>query len=69
MKNGETGFLAEPKNPDDFYKKTVMLLDDLKLREKMKTAGAGFVKNFAWENVFDALLKIYADFPRKTREV
>ncbi len=69
VKNGETGFLAEPKNPDDFYKKTVMLLDDLKLREKMKTAGAGFVKNFAWENVFDALLKIYADFPRKTREV
>lgn len=59
VKNGETGFLGAPKNPEDFYKKISMLLDDLKLGERMRKADSEFVKNFGWEKVFENLLKIY----------
>lgn len=59
VKNGETGFLARPKDPQDTYEKVSILLDDPKLRERMRNAGLDFVKNFTWEKVFKGLLQIY----------
>ena len=59
VKNGETGFLARPKDPQDTFEKVNRLLDDPQLRARMKIAGLDFVKNFSWEKVFDSLLQIY----------
>lgn len=59
VKNGETGFLAKSKDPQDTYEKVSILLDDPQLREQMRNAGLDFVKKFTWEKVFDDLLQIY----------
>jgi len=56
---GKTGFLAQPKNAEDFYKKVCILLDNLQLRKKMRNAGLKFAKNLTWDKAFDNLLKIY----------
>jgi phosphatidylinositol alpha 1,6-mannosyltransferase len=61
VRDGENGFLARPKNSDDFCKKVSRLLDDQPLRGRMRNAGLDFVKNFTWEKVFDSLLKIYSN--------
>ncbi|OGZ33913.1 MAG: hypothetical protein A2174_03450 [Candidatus Portnoybacteria bacterium RBG_13_41_18] len=60
VKNGETGFLARPKDPQDTFDKVSILLDDPQLRERMRNAGLDFVKNFTWEKVFDGFLQIYS---------
>jgi len=59
VKNGETGFLTRPKDPQDIFEKVGLLLDDPWLRERMRKADLEFVKKFTWEKVFDALLQIY----------
>ena len=60
VKDGENGFLAQPKSPEDFYKKTVTLLDNPQLLKKMRENGLNFVKNFSWEKVFDEFFKKYS---------
>jgi phosphatidylinositol alpha 1,6-mannosyltransferase len=59
VKEGETGFLAEPKNARDFYEKTNALLDDPDLQQKIRAADLEFVKDFSWEKVFSRFMEIY----------
>ena len=64
VKNGETGFLTEPKNAKDFSEKINILMNDMSLRERMKNAGQEFVKDYSWEKVFDKFMKIYTDLTK-----
>jgi phosphatidylinositol alpha 1,6-mannosyltransferase len=57
IKEDENGFLAQPKDIEDFYKKVNLLLNNQQLRERMRNTGLNFVKNYTWEKVFDELLK------------
>ncbi|MFA6514943.1 MAG: glycosyltransferase family 1 protein [Candidatus Paceibacterota bacterium] len=57
--DNENGFLAEPKNTDDFYNKICLLLENKQLQEKIKNNNLDFVKTHTWEKVFDNLLQKY----------
>lgn len=61
VKNGKTGFLVRPKDPHDTYERVSILLDDPQLRERMRSAGLDFVKNFTWGKVFGGLLQMYLE--------
>ncbi|MEK9195053.1 MAG: hypothetical protein AAB975_01650, partial [Patescibacteria group bacterium] len=57
--DGENGLIAQPQSAKDFYQKTVMLLDDTSLQEKMRAAGLRDSKRYAWDYVFEQMLEIY----------
>ena len=60
IKEGENGFLAEPHNVPDFYRKVNLLLDNRQLREQMRNNGLDFIKNYTWVKVFTELLQKYS---------
>jgi glycosyltransferase involved in cell wall biosynthesis len=56
--HGKTGFLAKPFSLNDFAKKTLKILQDKKLRQKMSRASRQRVKNhFSWQRHLDILEK------------
>jgi glycosyltransferase involved in cell wall biosynthesis len=57
--NGENGFLFEPENINDLTKKTIMLLNDKNLREKMGRLGENTISNFSWENIALQTVTVY----------
>lgn len=59
VKDGENGFLSQPKNAEDFCQKVNILLDDIQLRQRLQKNALEFSKNFAWEKVFDKLFQMY----------
>ncbi len=59
VRDGENGLLAEPKSAEDFYRKTVMLLDDRALRDKLRITGLDDSKHYAWDKVFARVLEVY----------
>lgn len=65
VKNGENGFLTEPKNPDDICKKVSILLDNPQMQLQMRNVSLEFVKKFKWSSVFDEFLKMYQELLKK----
>jgi phosphatidylinositol alpha 1,6-mannosyltransferase len=61
VKNGETGYVAKPKDAADFARCVEALLDDPDRLGTMRIAGIEFIKNFAWDKVFDQILEAYKD--------
>jgi glycosyltransferase involved in cell wall biosynthesis len=59
VRDRENGLLAQPQSAKDFYQKTVMLLDDRDLQEKIRTAALRDSKKYAWDHVFEQILEIY----------
>ena len=59
VKDGKTGFLAVPKSAEDFAQKTMMLLKDHALKERMKEAALQDAQHYSWEGVFARMLAIY----------
>jgi glycosyltransferase involved in cell wall biosynthesis len=60
--DGQTGFLAEPENPNDLAEKISRLLDDAPLRARFGECGrqrAG--REFTWDKVTDRLLSAYRE--------
>lgn len=58
--DGETGFLAEPENANDFAEKFSRLLDDPDLRERFGNCGRERVlKLFTWNAVTERVLDAY----------
>jgi len=55
IRNKENGFLAKPKDVNDFYEKVCLLLDNKELREKMKKTGLEIAQNYTWSKVFDEI--------------
>jgi len=56
---GKTGFLTKPRDAEDSYEKTKLLLDNSKKRAAMRTAGLKHAQTFTWSNVFSSLLVLY----------
>ena len=61
VKNGVTGYVAKPRDAADFARCVEILLDDPGLLISMRRAGTEFVKDFAWNKVFDGVLEAYKD--------
>lgn len=60
IQNGQTGFLAEPDNVDDWVDKLIQLIKLPVLCQKMGEAGQKFVRShFTWEKNINIHLKIY----------
>jgi glycosyltransferase involved in cell wall biosynthesis len=59
IKDGENGFLVDPKNPDQIAEKIKLFLEDDKLREKISKNNKKKVKEYSWESVIERLEKIY----------
>ena len=60
IKDGENGFLAQPKNPQQIADKLQLLLDNKELRGKISEANTETVKRYSWENVTKNLEQVYS---------
>ena len=59
VKDGENGFLIDPKNPEQIAEKINLFLEDDKLREKISKNNKQKAKEYSWESVIERLEKIY----------
>ena len=54
VRDGETGLLCRPGDPDDLAEKIERLLDDPELRDRLGRAGRRcFEREYAWEGIID----------------
>ena len=60
IKDGETGLLAQPRNPGDLAHKIEMLLADKELRQRLGKGGHDFVKQgFSWRHIAAKYLELF----------
>jgi len=59
IKNGENGFLVEPKSPEQIAKKVLLLLGDNELKEKISKNNKEKAKDYSWESIVIKLEKVY----------
>ncbi len=59
VREGETGFIA--KNPDDFVKFLIELIDNPEKLAKMKKASREFALSRSWDAVFDDVYRAYGE--------
>lgn len=59
VKDGITGYHAEPKNYADFSNKLLKLLDDLKLRKEMSENAAAYALTQKWDILCGDMFKSY----------
>lgn len=62
VKNGETGYIVEPKNVEQLAEKLYLLVNDQELRLKMGEAGRKFIlEDYDWEKNVEKMEKVYRD--------
>ena len=59
IRDGETGFLVEPKNPDAFYHKILTIRNEPLLREKMSHSARSYAQQQTWDNLCNILFDTY----------
>jgi len=59
IKDGENGFLVEPKNLEQIVDKVLLLLEDDELREGISRNNKGKAKEYSWEAVIEKLERVY----------
>lgn len=59
VKNGITGFLAQPQSAEDFSEKVFILLNDRAQYARMQTSALEDVAGYSWEHVFARVQAIY----------
>lgn len=59
IKDGENGFLVEPRNPGQIAERALLLLNNDKLRQRISGNNKEKVKEFSWENVVCRLEGLY----------
>ena len=65
IKDGVTGFLAQPDDVDDWAEKLTRLINSKSLRQKMGAAGWKQARTkFTWENNIKTQLKVYENLIR-----
>jgi N-acetyl-alpha-D-glucosaminyl L-malate synthase BshA len=65
IKDGENGFIVEPKNPGQIAEKVLLLLEDEKLREKISNNNREEVKKYSLEIIVNRLMEIYLSCLKK----
>jgi N-acetyl-alpha-D-glucosaminyl L-malate synthase BshA len=59
VKDGENGFLVEPKNPKQIAEGTLLLLRDNELRERISKNNKEKAKKYGWDGVVERLEEAY----------
>jgi N-acetyl-alpha-D-glucosaminyl L-malate synthase BshA len=59
VKNGENGFVVEPKNPEVFAEKILLILKDNDLRKKFSEQNREKAKEYSWDDIVEKLIFIY----------
>lgn len=67
IKNGENGFLVEPKKSKAIAEKVLLLIENEKLRNMIIEKNKEDVKRYCWENVTDKLEKNYREMKNMNR--
>lgn len=62
VKDGETGFLVEPKNPEQIAEKALLILEDDELRKRISRNNKEEVRKYSWESVVERLEEIYQSY-------
>lgn len=68
VEGGKTGFLAKPRDAEDFCKKTEDLLNQPELLKKLRAAALDFSKGFGWEKVFEKILENYKKLSQQKQQ-
>jgi glycosyltransferase involved in cell wall biosynthesis len=64
IKDGKTGFIAEPRNAADIATKINTLLNNRELRENMSLNALQFARTQSWESIFERLFQSYRSIIR-----
>lgn len=56
---GEAAVYSDPNNPEDIAEKTIRVLEDNVLRERLISAGKKRIRSFRWENAASEVLSFY----------
>ena len=59
VEDGKTGLLFKCSNTEDLAEKTIILLKNKELREKMGKAGRERAKEFTWDNIAERTVEVY----------
>lgn len=59
IKDGENGFLVEPKNTKEITEKVLLLLEDIELNKRIAEKNKEEVKKYSWGNVAEKLEEVY----------
>jgi len=59
IKEGNNGFLVEPKNPQQLAEKVLLILKDKELRKRISKNNEEKAKGYSWESIVDRLEKVY----------
>ena len=68
VKDGETGFLAKPKNPEDFFHKISQLIDNPELIKKMSEKAAAYAESQKWEILCNEMFESYRNIISKFKK-
>jgi N-acetyl-alpha-D-glucosaminyl L-malate synthase BshA len=67
IKEGENGFLVDPKNSNQIADKAVLFLENSRLREKISGNNKEKSKEYNWENIIEKLVKVYLEVINKNK--
>ena len=59
VKDGENGFLVEPKNLEEIADKVLLLLKNEELRKRISKRNKEEVKKYSWKNIVEKLEDVY----------
>lgn len=59
VKNGENGFLVEPKNPEALADKIMLLLNNKNTCKKISNTNKIIIRDYSWSNITEKLERIY----------
>ena len=65
VKEGENGFLVEPRNPEQIAEKVLLLLGNDELRERISENNREKAKRYSWANVVERLEQVYLEVLNK----
>jgi glycosyltransferase involved in cell wall biosynthesis len=60
VEDGRTALLVPPRDPEAMARAALRLIGDRALASRLRAAGLAAVKRYAWPNVREALLSVYA---------
>lgn len=69
IKHGETGFLCETNNLEEYYKKIHNLLNNNELRSKISYNSVEFTKQLSWENLVEIYFSELREMVRKPQVI
>ncbi|MGP8321447.1 MAG: glycosyltransferase family 4 protein [Methanosarcinaceae archaeon] len=59
VKDGENGFLVEPKNPEKIAEKALFLLENNDIREEISKKNREIAEGYSWKKVAERLEEVY----------